>query len=646
MKKLFHLIPIMVLALVGCQNIELMPDSDVLQKSEFSAQVEVFDVQTKTSLGQNRMVVWSENDQIAIFQGSSLADKFQVKASSVGNSNGVFSYVSTEVGENGDYSAGNETDISTNVAVYPYQDNLDCLPIYNGSVLTSFLVSNFNVPVTQNYVINSFSNGVFPMVAVTSGVRDHKLNFKNMFGVLKLQLKGDRVVKSISVTGKNNEVLAGNATISAYLDGSVPVIIMDNKGAKTVTLDCGEAGVQLNHETPTMFMIALPPVPFDKGFDVVITDVNDNIKTLSTSASNSIDRSMILSMPGVNLDSEDGYETEEMPSANCYIISEAGEYRFKTVKGNSDVSVGAVNHAEVLWESFGTDVTPSIGDLIPSVSYSDGYITFITNEAYKEGNAVIAAKDADGNILWSWHIWMTDQPEVHLYNNSAGCMMDRNLGATSATPGDVGAIGLLYQWGRKDPFLGSSSLSESVEAKSTITWPLAVYSNTHFGNIDYATTHPTTFIHDYGEYDIYDWYYSSDGDKGIFRWTTSDKEKSIYDPCPSGWRVPDGGYYGIWRVASQENYIEESYPFDYDNKGVNFAKLFGTYNSIWYPASGMRYASSGSLDVDDEGAFWSATRSRNNAYALWMVYGSVHMSTDARATYGLSVRCAQDSYNQ
>lgn len=150
MKKLFNLIPIIVLALVGCQNIELMPDSDVLQKSEFSAQVEVFDVQTKTSLGQNRMVVWSENDQIAIFQGSSLADKFQVKASSVGN-----------------------------------------------------------------------SNGVFPMVAVTSGVRDHKLNFKNMFGVLKLQLKGDRVVKSISVTGRNNEVLAGNATISAYLDGSV-----------------------------------------------------------------------------------------------------------------------------------------------------------------------------------------------------------------------------------------------------------------------------------------------------------------------------------------------------------------------------------------------------------------------------------------
>ena len=36
-------------------------------------------------------------------------------------------------------------------------------------------------------------------------------------------------------------------------------------------------------------------------------------------------------------------------------------------------------------------------------------------------------------------------------------MMDRNLGATSATPGNVGSLGLLYQWGRKDPFLGSSS---------------------------------------------------------------------------------------------------------------------------------------------------------------------------------------------
>lgn len=48
--------------------------------------------------------------------------------------------------------------------------------------------------------------------------------------------------------------------------------------------------------------------------------------------------------------------------------------------------------------------------------------------------------------------------------------MDRNLGATTAEPNTVGALGLLYQWGRKDPFLGSASINSDVEAASTGHW--------------------------------------------------------------------------------------------------------------------------------------------------------------------------------
>jgi uncharacterized protein YjdB len=130
-------------------------------------------------------------------------------------------------------------------------------------------------------------------------------------------------------------------------------------------------------------------------------------------------------------------------TANSYIVSQKGAYKFKAVKGNSSESVGAVSSAEVLWETFGTDVTPNVGDLVKNVSYKDGEVTFYTAETFREGNAVIAAKDASGNILWSWHIWLTDEPQVQEYYNNAGTMMDRNLGAASATPGDVGALGLL-----------------------------------------------------------------------------------------------------------------------------------------------------------------------------------------------------------
>ena len=57
-------------------------------------------------------------------------------------------------------------------------------------------------------------------------------------------------------------------------------------------------------------------------------------------------------------------------SANCYIVSQEGRYKFKAVKGNSDERLD-VYSADVLWESFGTDIAPSAGDLIPYVEYAD-----------------------------------------------------------------------------------------------------------------------------------------------------------------------------------------------------------------------------------------------------------------------------------
>ena len=329
-------------------------------------------------------------------------------------------------------------------------------------------------------------------------------------------------------------------------------------------------------------------------------------------------------------------------SANCYIVSSAGSYMFRTVQGNSSTSVGSVASAEVLWESFGTDIEPNVGDLIKSVSHSDGYIYFQTADTFKEGNAVIAAKDASGEILWSWHIWLTDKPEEQVYYNNAGTMMDRNLGATSATPGDVGALGLLYQWGRKDPFLGSSSISSSTVAKSTISWPSAVSSDSSKGTIAYATANPTTFI----KYNSnnYDWYYTGSYSTDNTRWAT-DKDKSIYDPCPSGWRVPDGGDNGVWSKALGSS---SSYPGTYNstNEGMNFSGKFGSASTIWYPASGYRFDNGGGqTNVGNDGYYWSA--SPYSGYYAYFLYfycnGNVGPSLSNSRAFGYSVRCLQES---
>ena len=320
-------------------------------------------------------------------------------------------------------------------------------------------------------------------------------------------------------------------------------------------------------------------------------------------------------------------------TANCYIVSKAGRYKFKVVKGNSTESIGLVAYSDVLWESFGTNKVPKIGDLVSNVSYEDDFIEFDATE--RKGNAVIAAKDAEGEILWSWHIWLTDMPEEQVYYNDAGTMMDRNLGATSATPGDVRALGLLYQWGRKDPFLGSSSIRRNREAKSTISWPLPVESTSNTGTIEYRITHPTTFI-------IYDdWSYINWG-TGNTLWRSS---KTIYDPCPVGWRIPDGGDNGIWSKATS---LKE-FSCKCIRKSMNLSGIFGSSKSICYPISGKRSNYDGEIgNVGGYGYLWSATISECSSSSI--SYLSLKLNSDGygSSSYfnplaGCSVRCVKEN---
>ena len=398
---------------------------------------------------------------------------------------------------------------------------------------------------------------------------------------------------------------------------------------------------------------------FDAGqnFTVVVTGLKQNVKynycLMAEVKSDKIygdlgsftTREFVTSIPSdcTNLASE--------ATANCYIVSQGGSYCIPIVKGNasSDWLCQTVS-SEVLWETFGTDVTPSVGDLIKSISYKDGYIVFKTNDSYKEGNAVIAAKDADGTILWSWHIWFTDQPEEQVYYNDAGTMMDRNLGATSATPGDVGALGLLYQWGRKDPFLGASSIyapgiSPSL-ANSTIIWPLTVPSDSSNGTIEYAVAHPTTFI----TYNVSnnDWCYTCSGSYDDTRWTSSDKIKSIYDPCPAGWRVPDGGSNsnGVWTKAlgSSQGFGDESL-FDKLYQGINFSGMFGADQTVWYPLSYFRDYIDGGLSVTTVRSYcWSVPPLPGYVVSALSFdpRGTVSISATGPEARASSVRCIRE----
>ena len=92
--------------------------------------------------------------------------------------------------------------------------------------------------------------------------------------------------------------------------------------------------------------------------------------------------------------------------------------------------------------------------------YKEGYVAFATGRS--QGNAVIAVKDINGNILWSWHIWVCDDEitahdHINPANEVVAQIMDRNLGALNNEPMDVDNRGMFYQWGRKDPFMPARS---------------------------------------------------------------------------------------------------------------------------------------------------------------------------------------------
>lgn len=321
-------------------------------------------------------------------------------------------------------------------------------------------------------------------------------------------------------------------------------------------------------------------------------------------------------------------------TANCYLVKAAGKYKFKAVKGNTDWTVGNVKKTEVLWESFGTDVAPNVGDLVTGVGYKNGYVYFSTPEVFGNGNASIAVRNSKDIILWSWHIWCSEEGwNDQVYANNAGTMMDRNLGATSATPGDIGAFGLLYQWGRKDPFMGACAKSGTTLAASTGSWATIYSSKT----IDYAEENPMTYIA-YG-----DWCSNSWNNYEI-RWKES--EKSLYDPCPIGYRVPDGGENGFWATANVK------YTYDSTNRGIYWTLADGE-TTAWYPAVGLRDNVSGALlSVGSYGYYWSASpnsfKSNNQvyfqqAYYLHFLNGSVHPADSGYSRgHGHSVRCVKE----
>ena len=246
------------------------------------------------------------------------------------------------------------------------------------------------------------------------------------------------------------------------------------------------------------------------------------------------------------------------------------EWHFKNAYGE-DISVSknvgiTPKSAKLIWQDQ--------ENLISQVSFdiTINRVAFLSNGA---GNGVIAVYDKsdpnaeDANVLWSWHIWCTEKPDIielglptngETYSGINYKIMDRDLGATTTIPDELTTCGLGYQWGRKDPFIGMASLGNNNNApmydvRGNKLDFKKIDKTVYIGTIEYSIKHPDTFILGGANNSSYDWLYYTMPLGNQYLWGNPNSKydmvdikslKTIYDPCPAGYKVPLQDIYGVF----------------------------------------------------------------------------------------------------
>ena len=372
-----------------------------------------------------------------------------------------------------------------------------------------------------------------------------------------------------------------------------------------------------------------------------------------------------------------------MNTANCYVVTHPGYYKFPLVYGNA-IKNGAtnaiaygegtnsttfVNHlgkkitdpyiynnknsngenlsagsAELVWQD--------APNLITNIELSDDkkFIKFeITKENIEQGNAVIAVKDGSGNIMWSWHIWVTNKNVYETQAVTASyqgttqifMFMPFPLGWNDSTTAPTCTF---YQWGRKDPFPPSDgSLLNSTTDKTVYKYDPSGNSTTSDcwykvgsqATIAISILNPSTFYYFSGNWCSQSsdelWNVGEDDYYVDFETIT----KSVYDPSPAGFHLPcTAAFTGFTTNGANNGPIKGTW--NDTTKGYTFTNGVETY----WQACGYREYNNGSLvNVGSGGYYWSAgptntARGRN----LGLFSSDVYPQDNYNRAYGFTVR--------
>lgn len=385
-----------------------------------------------------------------------------------------------------------------------------------------------------------------------------------------------------------------------------------------------------------------------------------------------------------NYADNDYYSLRQNKPWKCFVLASdfpIDETNFQIIKGEGRSSVDTY---------FEVAVAPGVrGNVIIGVGYNETDIS---------------------PVSWSWHLWITDynpygafdlgsgvsgkyiypveKGSVHRYegayweDNNDTYIMDRNLGSNVADsyPSDFESGLLYYQFGRKDPFFQSASVY-SYGSPAKVDYTTANENN----GVEYSVRNPLAFImENNGAWTKGNSYNPSDYNENIV-WNdpntlsggVREGKKSLFDPCPPGYRLPSYKIWSDFRHHDNSRPTTNSFSTSYhdtvilDNSKYEYGfRRYATIKGMQYwpytgedipsqvvyiPASGYLNQATGNItnraQESDNGDYWSflwaekpKTVNRGGGYTSQ----DNHMSNNnsmLRAR-GLPVRCITDNQNQ
>ena len=663
---LFLCVPVLA-SVLGCSQREDVPQTGTAKEiTVIGTQDDFTGLKTRSVVGEvldNGAIAmdWSVGDQIGVFGTGT-------------TSNACFTSTNTypirETGFKGTCAMGEKPEY----AYYPYNAN--------ASDKTAIPVS---IPSVQNYSgVASVAQYDFKAANSFADLGDGKyqFNMKQLASLLRLEINLNDIAallaeKAVEPASESLKSITLSSDVRMTGDFTCDLTKLAGNNALNFSGDAGQTmGLTINlidkpalSGTVVAYAVVAPGA--QKGKTLTCTMIVNDFLSVKLSAQMLCDfeggkyytlplNASVFVNNGAAVEDKTPADAEPVAGqpSNCYMINAAKTYSFNaTVIGNGEAGIIAdagfhttsasidPKSAKLMWED-------SEG-FISGVSLVKGKVLFTAEK--NVGNAMIAVFDGAGTVLWSWHIWgvgdtMPEDEEVSSQATISAnstlkvkyTVMDRTLGALSKTS----YFTTLYQWGRKDPIPNSTTYfvdGQAIDIERT--YPVHKPGSAADATILTSIQHPECIIDDY-KGQAGDWLASDKTNNYNLLWGDANTTyvfnkskpaagkvwtngKTIYDPCPSGYRVSSkfawtgfcGSSSGDTKNIDYINFVK------YEN-GYYFKKNSSDGVGIYFPMTGSRGCVTGSLWTDEKSE--SAYSSLNHDASYWASAPSQNLGQGAR----------------